>query len=56
MQLSAKSPIATGLRVFSKIKYETCREFVLSSSKGIFVGILQARRINNPFIEMKHLA
>jgi hypothetical protein len=56
MQLSANNPIATGLRVFSKIKYETCREFVLSSSKGIFVGILQARRINNPFIEMKHLA
>gem|GEM_PF-2702758 len=49
MQSSAKSTIATGLVVFTKIKYDTCREFVLSSSKGIFVGTLQARRIKQPF-------
>jgi len=36
MQLSAKSPIAKGLGVFSKIKYENWREFLVSSSKGNF--------------------
>ena len=47
MQSSAKSTIATGLVVFTKIKYDTCREFVFSGSKGFFMDVLQARRINN---------